>query len=251
MSGAIGHSRSRLPRGGGSQESTASRSCLLTPDSDLLSTDNPVCYPNGPGPARQAGPTERPTYRKMKIYTKTGDSGETGLVGGERVLKNSPRLEVCGTYDELNAMLGLARTAASLPKDVDQLIDQFQNDLFNAGSEIATAPPGDPRCPAIGQEHIRRIEEAIDRFEVTLPPLCGFILPRGCQAAALLHVARTICRRAERRLVALQQIEPGAISAFQLVYLNRLGDLFFVLARVANQQAGVPDSPWRKTAPDA
>jgi cob(I)alamin adenosyltransferase len=187
----------------------------------------------------------------MKIYTKTGDSGETGLVGGERVWKNSPRLEVCGTYDELNAVLGFARSAASLPDDVSRLLEQFQNDLFNAGSEIATAPPAGPRCPVLGQEHVRRIEDAIDRFEATLPPLSAFILPGGCHAAALLHVARTICRRAERRLVALQQTEPDAISSSQLVYLNRLGDLLFVLARAANQQTGVSDSPWRKSSPDA
>jgi cob(I)alamin adenosyltransferase len=187
----------------------------------------------------------------MKIYTKTGDSGETGLVGGERVLKNSPRLEVCGTYDELNAMLGLARSATSLPDDIHRLLEQFQNDLFNAGSEIATPPPTGPRCPALSEEHIRRIEAAIDRFEAALPPLSGFILPSGCQAAALLHVARTICRRAERRLVDLQNIEPGTINAFQLIYLNRLGDLLFVLARAANRQVGMSDSPWRKTTPDA
>jgi cob(I)alamin adenosyltransferase len=103
----------------------------------------------------------------------------------------------------------------------------------------------------LGQEHVRRIEDAIDRFEATLPPLSAFILPGGCHAAALLHVARTICRRAERRLVALQQTEPDAISSSQLVYLNRLGDLLFVLARAANQQTGVSDSPWRKSSPDA
>jgi cob(I)alamin adenosyltransferase len=183
----------------------------------------------------------------MKIYTKTGDAGETGLVGGERVLKNTPRLEVCGTYDELNAMLGLVRSNETLPADVDRLLGQFQNDLFNAGSEIATAPPASPRCPVLGDNHVRRIEATIDRFEAALPPLSGFILPGGCRAAALLHVARTTCRRAERKLVALQQIEPGAISHFQLVYLNRLGDLLFVLARAVNQQAGIADVPWQKT----
>jgi cob(I)alamin adenosyltransferase len=183
----------------------------------------------------------------MKIYTKTGDSGETGLFGGERVWKNAPRLEVCGTYDELNAILGLVRSEQALPGDVDQLIDQFQNDLFNAGSEMATIPPAKPQCPVVGQAHIRRIEAAIDQFEAALPPLSNFILPGGCRVAALLHVARTLCRRAERKLVAVQQLEPGSINTFQLVYLNRLGDLLFVLARAVNHQSGIPDVPWRKS----
>jgi cob(I)alamin adenosyltransferase len=182
----------------------------------------------------------------MKIYTKTGDSGETGLFGGQRVWKNSPRLEVCGAYDELNALLGLVRCEQTLPEKVDQLLDQFQNDLFNAGSEMATVPPAAPQCPTLVQKHVQRIEAAIDEFEALLPPLTSFILPGGCRAAALLHVARTICRRAERKLVALQQLEAGAINTFQLVYLNRLGDLLFVLARTMNHQAGIPDVHWRK-----
>ncbi len=182
----------------------------------------------------------------MKIYTKTGDSGETGLVGGQRVGKNSPRLEVCGTYDELNALLGLVRSEQTLPREVDELLDQFQNDLFNAGSEMATPPPAIPKCPVLGQDHIRRIEAAIDHFEAGLPALSGFILPGGCRMAALLHVARTICRRAERKVVALQQLEPGAINSAQLVYLNRLGDLLFVFARALNQRAAIKDVPWRK-----
>lgn len=182
----------------------------------------------------------------MKIYTKTGDAGETGLVGGQRIWKNAPRLEVCGTYDELNALLGLVRGEQGLAKEVDDLLDRFQNDLFNAGSEMATVPPAVPQCPILGEEHVRRIEAAIDRFEDELPPLTNFILPGGCRTAALLHVARTLCRRAERKLVALQQLEPGAINTFQLVFLNRLGDLLFVLARTVNHRAGLCDVPWRK-----
>jgi cob(I)alamin adenosyltransferase len=182
----------------------------------------------------------------MKIYTKTGDSGETGLVGGQRVSKNTPRLEVCGTYDELNAHLGLVRCEPGLPENVDQLLDQFQNDLFNAGSEMATVPPAQPQCPVLGEEHVRRIESAIDHYDSALPPLSNFILPGGCRAAALLHVARTICRRAERKLVTLQQLEPGKINPFQVVYMNRLGDLLFVLARAMNHQAGISDIAWRK-----
>jgi cob(I)alamin adenosyltransferase len=182
----------------------------------------------------------------MKIYTKTGDAGETGLVGGERVWKNSPRLDVCGTYDELNAMLGLARSERTLPEEMDRLFEKFQNDLFNAGSEMATVPPAVAKCPVLGQEHIERIEKAIDRYEADLPLLTNFILPGGCRTAALLHVARTLCRRAERNLVALQQLEPGSINTIQLAYLNRLGDLLFVLARAVNHAAGVADIPWRK-----
>ena len=182
----------------------------------------------------------------MTIYTKTGDSGETGLCGGQRVWKNSPRLQVCGAYDELNALLGLVRTEPALPAPVNDLLDQFQNDLFAAGSEMATAPPAAPECPTVGPDHIRRIEAAIDHFEAALPPLSNFILPGGCRAAALLHVARTVCRRAERKLVAFAQLEPDLLNKHQLVYLNRLGDLLFVLARAMNHQAGIPDVPWWK-----
>jgi cob(I)alamin adenosyltransferase len=184
----------------------------------------------------------------MKIYTKTGDTGETGLVDGSRVLKNSPRLEVCGAYDELNALLGLIRCEQNLPEKVDRLLDQFQNDLFNAGSEMATPPTVTPQCPVLGDVHAQRIEAAIDHFEAALPPLTNFILPGGCRAAALLHVARTLCRRAERKLVTLQQLEPAEINTFQLVYINRLSDLLFVLARAVNHQAGIPDVLWRKAA---
>jgi cob(I)alamin adenosyltransferase len=183
----------------------------------------------------------------MKIYTKTGDSGETSLLGGQRVSKNSPRLDVCGTLDELNAVLGLVRCEQSLPEEVDRLLGQFQNDLFNAGSETATVPPAIPQCLTIGQEHIQRIEEAIDQFEAGLPPLKNFILPGGCRTAALFHVARTICRRTERNLVALDQLESGTINSFQLVYLNRLGDLLFVLARAMNHLTDISDVPWQKT----
>jgi cob(I)alamin adenosyltransferase len=182
----------------------------------------------------------------MKIYTKTGDAGETGLFGGERIWKSHPRLEVCGAYDELNAMIGLIRCEKELPDDVQELLGRFQNELFNAGSELATPQPAKPQCPTLGQEHIDRLETSIDRFELGLPPLTNFILPGGCRAAALLHVARTICRRAERRLVALQIEEPNSINPFQIRYLNRLGDLLFVLARAANHKAGLSDIPWQK-----
>jgi cob(I)alamin adenosyltransferase len=183
----------------------------------------------------------------MKIYTKTGDLGETGLFGGERVWKNTPRLEVCGTYDELNAQLGLVRCESDLPNRIDVLLDRFQNDLFNAGSELATVPPSKPQCPVLGPEQVQRIEEAIDHFESELPPLAKFILPGGCRAASLLHVARTICRRAERRLVYVRQLEPEGINPFQLIYINRLSDLLFVLARAANHSAKIDDIPWCKT----
>jgi cob(I)alamin adenosyltransferase len=182
----------------------------------------------------------------MKIYTKTGDAGETSLLGGQRVWKNSPRLEVCGSYDELNAMLGLVRNEQTLPEDIDCLLEQFQNDLFSAGSEIANASTAAKQCLALGKEHIERIEAAIDRCEADLPPLKHFILPGGCRTAALLHVARTICRRAERNLVALQKLEPVCVNEVQLAYMNRLGDLLFVLARAANHQRGIADIAWKK-----
>ncbi len=181
----------------------------------------------------------------MQIYTKTGDQGETGLLSGVRVKKNAPRLEACGTLDELNAFLGLIRSE-SPPADLDELLERFQHDLFHAGSELVTVAPARMPVPPIGPEQIRRVEEAIDRPESDLPRLQWFILPGGTRLAAMFHVARTVCRRAERTLVSLAGVEPEAVSAPMLAYVNRLSDLFFVLARTANHRAGVEDVPWRK-----
>ena len=168
----------------------------------------------------------------MKIYTKTGDDGDTGLFGGPRVRKDHPRIEAYGTVDELNAVLGLVRTQ-SLPTDVDVLLERVQNELFDLGAELATPEPAKFGMTAIGDEQSSRLEAAIDRVETELEPLKH------------LHLARTVCRRAERMLVSLdhsEEISPGTI-----IYLNRLSDLLFVAARLVNHRAGTPDVPWKKS----
>ena len=180
----------------------------------------------------------------MKIYTKTGDDGETGLFGGGRVSKDDPRIEAYGTVDELNAALGVAR-AEQPPAEIDAVLAELQSDLFTVGAELATRNPSGHNVPTITPGHIARLESAIDRFEATLAPLKQFILPGGTRPAAALHHARTICRRAERRLVtAMNAAEDHPISQPLLVYLNRVGDLLFVLARAANAAAGHADVPW-------
>lgn len=176
----------------------------------------------------------------MKIYTRTGDSGETGLWGGIRVTKDSPRVQAYGTVDECNAALGLAR-AAGLAPELDQLIAQLQNQLFVVGADLAT--PGEAtNIPRIGAAEIAFLEQHIDALEESLEPLRQFILPGGTMAAAYLHLARTVCRRAERWAVSLSHEEE--IGAYVVVYLNRLSDLLFVAARAANARAGMPDVPW-------
>lgn len=180
----------------------------------------------------------------MKIYTKTGDSGQTGLLGGLRVAKDAPRIEAYGTVDELNAAIGIARSQAP-PDDIDRLLTQIQNTLFDLGAELATAG-GHHREPAkISESHIETLETEIDRFEAGLEPLKQFILPGGTPLAAHLHLARTICRRAERRVVTLIAAENTELSPLIIVYLNRLSDLLFVLARSANAAAGEADIPWQ------
>lgn len=181
-----------------------------------------------------------------KIYTRTGDAGETGLRGGDRVPKDSLRVEVYGTLDELNAHLGLARAAGAAPQ-MDAVLGQIQDDLFRLGADLA-----DPRGNAvdspgglIGPSHQALLEETIDQYEARLPPLSTFILPGGTPLAAHLHVARAVCRRAERRCVTLARAE--AIPPHTVSYLNRLSDLLFVLARAANHGAGRQDIPWRPT----
>jgi len=181
----------------------------------------------------------------MKIYTRKGDEGETGLLGAERVPKDSPRVEACGTVDELNAALGLAR-AEPLSEDLDRLLQRLQHELFRLGAELASTGPAARTLGLIGPEQIRALEEEIDRQEQSLAELGQFILPGGTRAAAALHLARTVCRRAERRLVSAVRSGGEEFSASLLVYLNRLGDLLFVLARAANAQAGRPDTPWQK-----
>jgi cob(I)alamin adenosyltransferase len=176
----------------------------------------------------------------MKIYTKTGDAGETGLFGGPRVRKDDARIEAFGTVDELNSELGIVRTHAPAAT-FDPLLRRIQNELFDLGAQLATPGPADERITAA---HVGALETEIDRHEEELEPLKNFILPAGTPLAAAIHVARTVCRRAERRVVTLAGQPEATIPANAIEYLNRLGDLLFVLARVANRRAGVIDDPW-------
>jgi cob(I)alamin adenosyltransferase len=180
----------------------------------------------------------------MKIYTKTGDDGTTGLIGGDRVRKCDARLECFGTVDELNAALGLA--AVTAPAGIGRLIREVQNDLFVLGSHLATpAETGyQAALPPLDESLITRLEMQIDTAETTLPPLQQFILPGGTETAARLHLARTICRRAERLLVDFSLDRP--VPSTVLTYVNRLSDWLFVHARLANHEAGMPDVPWVK-----
>jgi cob(I)alamin adenosyltransferase len=182
----------------------------------------------------------------MKIYTRSGDKGETDLPGGGRVWKNSPRLAACGTLDELNAVLGLVRSE-NLPEDLDRLVEGLQNELLSAGSQLATVASAKTSCPTIEEKQIQALETAIDRYEARLPPIKGFILPGGVRSAALFHVARTICRRAERELVTASQVEKHLVSSRILAYINRLSDLLYVLARFSNAQANIIDRSWEKS----
>jgi cob(I)alamin adenosyltransferase len=181
----------------------------------------------------------------MTIYTRTGDSGETGLLGGRRVAKDAPRIETYGTIDELNALLGLAR-AEPLPRDVDDVLARLQRELFQVGAEVSSPDPAAQHTRSIGPSHVRAIEGDIDRLESALSPLEHFIVPTGTRAAAALHVARAVCRRAERRLVAAIARSDEEIAPVLSAYLNRLSDLLFVLARSVNAQAGQPEVLWQK-----
>ena len=184
----------------------------------------------------------------MKIYTKGGDGGETSLFDKTRVSKADPRVDAYGEVDELNACLGAAR--AALPAghassaDIAAALEAIQKDLFALGARLA-----DPSAriaervtkAAIGTADVERLESTIDRLEAELPPLRRFILPGGGLAGSLLHLGRTVCRRAERRVIALG---PGAVDSVLIVYLNRLSDLLFVMARAANHRAGVAETEW-------
>jgi cob(I)alamin adenosyltransferase len=179
----------------------------------------------------------------MKIYTRTGDAGTTGLWGGARLLKSDVRIAAYGALDELNAFLGSSR-AADPPAEIETLLGRLQHDMFDLGAELASpgAPPAGARL--LTAADVEGLERAIDAFEQGLPPLKQFVLPGGCAASAALHVARSVCRRAERDVVALAQTT--TVRPVVLEYLNRLGDLLFVLARSANAAAGTPDTPWEK-----
>jgi cob(I)alamin adenosyltransferase len=179
-----------------------------------------------------------------KIYTKTGDKGDTGLLGGKRVPKCSLRIEAYGTIDELNSFVGLAVTEVK-DADVEALLEMIQNELFIVGSDLA-APviekDNSGIIPHVTEEFIKDAESIIDKFEEKLEPLKNFILPGGTKGAALLHVCRTICRRAERKVVALKSKE--IVNDNIVIFLNRLSDLFFVLARHENMISDVPDVKW-------
>jgi cob(I)alamin adenosyltransferase len=179
----------------------------------------------------------------MKIYTRKGDSGTTGLLGGNRVSKDTARLELCGTLDELNAMLGLAR-AEGLPEEADGPLAEIQARLFELGADLASAERR-AGLAAVDAEKVAAVERVIDRLDEQMPPLNCFILPGGTRAAATVHLARTVCRRAERRLVTLTSQSPEGVNPHALPLLNRLSDLLFVLARFANFKAGEPEVTWR------
>ena len=177
----------------------------------------------------------------MKIYTKTGDAGETGLFGGARVSKASDRVDTYGEVDELNAVLGRVRLHA-FGDENDALLATIQSQLFDVGAELSSPGKKSVGIELVSEAEIEPMERAIDRAETELAPLRTFVLPGGAPLAADLHVARTVCRRAERRLVALAAVEP--VRPELIRYLNRLSDLLFVLARLANHRAGIPDVPW-------
>ena len=183
----------------------------------------------------------------MTLYTHTGDQGETGLFGGPRVGKDVARLEACGTIDELNAALGLVR-AEPISEPIDRLLDRLQHELFQVGAELATLNPQERGLRRIGTAAIVAIEQTIDDYQERLPLLNNFILPVGVRAAGALHLARTICRRAERRLVTLAHTGPNEVAPELLAYLNRVSDLLFVLARTANAEKGVADVIWQNPA---
>ncbi len=184
----------------------------------------------------------------MRIYTKTGDRGETSLMGGRRVPKDDRRVAAYGDVDEANAAIGAAR--ATRPADLaDGLLGEVQRDLFAIGGALATPEPGRLTAArrakvAVPPARVRALEKAIDAAEAELAPLKAFVLPGGSPKAAALHVARTACRRAERSVVRLAREEKVAGGRAILVYLNRLSDLLFVLARLANRRSGEPDVTW-------
>lgn len=186
----------------------------------------------------------------MKIYTRTGDQGDTALFGGGRVAKDHPRVRAYGTVDELNSILGLALLHMVDAKGRERL-EQVQHDLFTLGAVLAAPPPEgtrpQPSVPGLPLERVTEMEEWMDEAEGELHPLRQFVLPGGSEGAALLHVARTVCRRAEREVVAMGPSDPRSPDIIR--YLNRLSDLLFTMARMENHRAGVGDVLWRKEGP--
>lgn len=179
----------------------------------------------------------------MKIYTKRGDKGETGLVGRQRVSKASRRIEAYGTVDELNSILGIVRSMKPA-KEIDEIVETLQADLFTLGADLATPLGTSSTVPRIQPTDVQRLEKHINEIDAKLQPLKHFILPGGTGVAAMLHFARTVCRRAERCVVKLSKKEE--IGEQPVVYLNRLGDLLFVLARYANHLEGQKEKQWER-----
>jgi cob(I)alamin adenosyltransferase len=184
--------------------------------------------------------------RINRVYTKTGDDGTTGLVGGDRAPKDDPRIEAYGTVDELNSAIGLvvaalARSAAR-PR-LEPILRRVQNELFNLGAELATPDAARrARSPAVSERHVEKLEQELDDLNEGLPELRSFVLPGGGEASAFLHLARTICRRAERRTVSLARGE--AVGDWSVKYLNRLSDALFVFGRFASAADGQPEPLW-------
>jgi cob(I)alamin adenosyltransferase len=185
--------------------------------------------------------------RITKVYTRTGDDGTTALGGGQRVAKDAPRVEAYGTVDELSAQIGAA-VAAGLVPELAEALARIQNELFHLGSDLCILEEDKEQrpVPVIEERHVLALEELLDRLAAELPPLDNFILPGGAPGTARLHVARTVCRRAERLVVALAREEP--VGPFTVPYLNRLSDLLFVMARFENRRRGVPDVLWDSRA---
>jgi cob(I)alamin adenosyltransferase len=189
--------------------------------------------------------------RITRVYTRTGDKGDTALVGGRRVPKDSPRIEAYGTIDELNSIIGLARAFkgesrnAKARRFLDETLAKIQDELFDLGSELATPPDAEyASMYHIGETEVKRLEAIMDRCQKELTPLKSFVLPGGGKVGAFLHQCRTVCRRAERDLLRLSRAEP--VSEWPLKYVNRLSDLFFVLARWAAKQAGEREALWQR-----
>lgn len=185
--------------------------------------------------------------RLTKIYTKTGDDGTTALGGGQRVPKNNLRVQAYGTVDELNSQLGVA-LAQGLSDRLAQTLPAIQNELFHLGSDLCFLEEDKKKyvIPQVEERHIEKLQTLIDELNEVVGPLKNFILPGGAPGAASLHVARTVCRRAEREIVTLSQTE--AVGAYVLPYLNRLSDALFVMARYENYQHGVPEPLWDSRA---
>lgn len=182
-------------------------------------------------------------HRLTKIYTRTGDDGTTGLSDGTRVAKTHPRVVAMGTVDELNSLIGVLRSEP-LDASLQQALQRIQHTLFDLGGELSI-----PGRAVLTEAHSTELEQTLDRLNADLSPLKEFILPGGSRAAALCHVARSTCRRAERDAFALAATEP--VPPASLHYLNRLSDLLFVMARALNRQSGVPDTLWKPTPPGA